>query len=89
MANTFTLALSEDGRLYSWGLGLNGHLGLGDENSRISPELINIDLKEEEKRVKNLKKKHKNSDEVEELLTMHSFVKSASKVIASTGGLGT
>ena len=78
--------MSEDGRLYSWGLGLNGHLGLGDEMSRISPEQIDIDLKEEEKRIKNLKKKHKNSDEIEELLIMQNFVKSASKVIANSTG---
>jgi hypothetical protein len=31
------------------------------------------------KKLKKLKKKHRNMEEVEELLTMHSFVKTASK----------
>lgn len=36
VANSYSLSLSEeDGHLYSWGLGNNGHLGLGDEISRI------------------------------------------------------
>jgi hypothetical protein len=30
-ASTYTLALSEDGTVYSWGRGHNGHLGNGDE----------------------------------------------------------
>ena len=45
-----------------------------------------VDLKEEEKRIKTMKKKHKNSDEVEELLTMQNFVKSASKAIGNSIG---
>lgn len=40
VSNSFSLALSEDGRVFSWGLGINGHLGLGDENTRIEPEEI-------------------------------------------------
>ncbi len=35
IANSYSLALSENGEVYSWGLGINGHLGHGDENSRI------------------------------------------------------
>jgi alpha-tubulin suppressor-like RCC1 family protein len=30
-ANTFTLALTEDGNVFSWGRGHYGHLGNGDE----------------------------------------------------------
>lgn len=58
---------------------MNGHLGSGNENSRIQPEKVSIDLKEEEKKIKKLKRKHRDMEEVEELLTLHSFVKSASK----------
>jgi len=32
-----TLALSEDGKVFSWGLGAGGRLGLGDFHSRIEP----------------------------------------------------
>jgi hypothetical protein len=50
---------------------------LGDCNSRIEPEKIIIDFKDEDKKLKKLKKQHKSLEEVEELLTLHSFVKSA------------
>jgi len=59
------LAITEDGLLFSWGSGINGHLGLGDENSRIQPEQVIIDLKDEEKRIRKLKKKHRDMEEVE------------------------
>ena len=81
VANTFSMALSEDGSVYSWGLGMNGHLGLGDEMARIEPETVIFDLREEDKRIKKLRKKHRNMEEVEELLTLHSFVMSASKAV--------
>ncbi len=58
---------------------MNGHLGSGDTTSRISPVEINIDLKEEDKKIRKLKRKHRDMEEVEELMTLHSFVKSASK----------
>lgn len=79
VSNTFSLALSEDGRIFSWGSGLNGHLGQSDEISKIQPEEIKISFKDEEKKIKKLKRKHRDMDEVEELLTLHNFVKSASK----------
>jgi alpha-tubulin suppressor-like RCC1 family protein len=50
------LALSEEGNLYSWGSGINGHLGLGDETSRIQPEQVLFNFKDEFKRIKKLKK---------------------------------
>jgi hypothetical protein len=65
--------------VFSWGNGMNGHLGHGDENSRIQPHEVFIDFKEEEKKIKKLKRKHRDMEEVEELLTLHSFVKSATK----------
>ncbi len=79
MSNSFSLAITEDGKIFSWGSGNNGHLGHGDEISKISPEMIRLDFSDEEKRIKKLKKKHRNMEEVEELLTLHSFVKSAAK----------
>jgi alpha-tubulin suppressor-like RCC1 family protein len=30
IAETYSLALTEDGDVFSWGSGLNGHLGHGD-----------------------------------------------------------
>jgi alpha-tubulin suppressor-like RCC1 family protein len=56
VSGTFTLALSEEGTLFSWGSGVNGHLGLGDENSRIQPERVQFDFKDEKKKLKKLKK---------------------------------
>ena len=79
VSNSFTLALSEEGRVYSWGNGMNGHLGGGDERSRISPSEVLVDLKDEVKKIRKLKKKHRDMEEVEELMTLHSFVKSATK----------
>lgn len=38
-----------------------------------------IDLKEEDKKIRKLKRKHRDMEEVEELMTLHSFVKNASK----------
>jgi alpha-tubulin suppressor-like RCC1 family protein len=35
-----TLVLDDNGRVYSWGLGLHGRLGHGDEMNRLSPALI-------------------------------------------------
>jgi hypothetical protein len=54
------MALTEDGALYSWGLGLNGHLGQGDENSNIIPELVSFYFTDEEKNLKKIKKKHRD-----------------------------
>lgn len=79
ISDTFSLTLSEEGKVYSWGLGMNGHLGHGDENSRIIPQEIEFDFKSEEKFLKNLKKKHNSMKDIEELITLHSFVKNASQ----------
>lgn len=38
-----------------------------------------IDLCEEDKKIRKLKRKHRDMEEVEELMTLHSFVKSATK----------
>jgi len=39
-----TLALSQQGAVYSWGRGSNGRLGHGDETSRLVPTLIGMFL---------------------------------------------
>jgi alpha-tubulin suppressor-like RCC1 family protein len=36
----FTLALRDDGTLWSWGFNGNGQLGLGDTETRMTPEMI-------------------------------------------------
>ena len=37
-SDTFSLALKEDGEhVYSWGLGVLGHLGSGDEITQVTP----------------------------------------------------
>ena len=35
-----TAAVSEDGRLYGWGWGRYGNLGLGDRSDRALPEQV-------------------------------------------------
>jgi len=46
------LALSEDGKVYSWGLGFNGHLGHNSLSTVVMPKLIKIDFKDENKKIK-------------------------------------
>lgn len=36
----FALALDKNGRVWSWGRNLNGQLGLGDEENRNAPEIV-------------------------------------------------
>lgn len=55
MADSYCLALAEDGRLYSWGHGLNGRLGQGETTTQIEPGQIKIDLKEENKKINEVK----------------------------------
>lgn len=79
IADLFSLALSEDGKVYSWGSGLNGHLGHGDQGTQIKPKAIKFDFKDENKKIKQIKNKHRNMEGVEDLLSFHQFVKSSSK----------
>lgn len=50
-STSFNLALSEDGQLYSWGSGRNGHLGHGDLDTQIRPKKIRFDFKDENKKI--------------------------------------
>ena len=56
ISDSFTLALSEEGQVYSWGLGTNGHLGHSqDSSTKITPQIIKFDFKEEDKKIKQIK----------------------------------
>jgi alpha-tubulin suppressor-like RCC1 family protein len=46
-SKTFTLALSEDGSVFSWGRGHMGHLGHGNEQSLTTPQQIKFDFRDE------------------------------------------
>ena len=52
-ADSFSLALSEDGKVYSWGRGSMGRLGHGDEKSLQTPHEINFDFRKDEKMIKD------------------------------------
>ena len=36
----YTIAHTEDGQIYAWGLNLNGQLGVGDSMNRNTPSLV-------------------------------------------------
>ena len=79
-SDTFTLSLSEDGKVYSWGTGTNGHLGHNNTETLIRPKAIKFDFKDENKKIKALQTKHKNMEGLEDLLSFHRFVKSSNKL---------
>ena len=56
-SDSYSLALSETGDVYSWGRGHLGHLGTGDEQSRVEPYKIVFDFKDEKKKIKKVKRK--------------------------------
>ncbi|GBG70272.1 hypothetical protein CBR_g6400 [Chara braunii] len=43
----FSLAVTEDGRVWSWGCNVKGELGLGDTVARLLPEMVEGKLAEE------------------------------------------
>jgi alpha-tubulin suppressor-like RCC1 family protein len=57
IGSSFSLGLSEDGKVYSWGIDRHGHLGSSEDSkaTRIHPTQINFNLLNEEKKVKKLK----------------------------------
>ena len=79
MAEGHCLALSEEGEVYSWGHALNGRLGLGDVITQIEPKKMKIDLKDENKKINEVKNKHKQFNGIEELIHFHRFVSTSSK----------
>ena len=54
-SDEFTLAMTETGDVYSWGLGNLGRLGNSSENSEMSPNMIKFDFKDEVKKIKRTK----------------------------------
>lgn len=48
MGENFSLALTNFGEVYSWGLNFKGQLGQSDFLKRADPTLINIDIKMKE-----------------------------------------
>ena len=55
-SRTFSLALSEDGKVYSWGCGSQGRLGNGSGTSRVYPEEIKFkQFKEEQRKINKAK----------------------------------
>lgn len=68
--NTFALALSEDGKVYSWGRGVFGRLGNGDEQSQTLPTEVKFDFRDEHKKINRVKKDvvGESLEDVEELL---------------------
>ena len=63
----FTIALTEEGELYSWGWGDKGKLGLGDLDAREKPEKIRfVHYKKLEKESKEKESKEKKIKEFEQ-----------------------
>ena len=44
--NNYTLAIDEEGHLYSWGFGKHGVLGVGDEKDRLTPTPVKENIEE-------------------------------------------
>ena len=52
LADTFTVALSKEGRIYSWGQPYQGHLGRADELATIEPKQVKVDFDYDKKKLK-------------------------------------
>ena len=68
--NTFALALSEDGKVYSWGRGVFGRLGNGSEQSQTIPTEVRFDFRDEHKKISRVRKNAvgETIENVEELM---------------------
>lgn len=49
---SFTLALSEAGKVFTWGSGLNGRLGHNNIQIQNCPKEVKFDFKDENKKIK-------------------------------------
>ena len=85
-SDSFSLALTEDGsNVYSWGRGIMGHLGNGSENTHVTPQKINFNFTDEQKKIKKVKGKGGSTQsEVEDLLFFKNFLNNASKTKGSS-----
>ena len=52
-ADSYTIALSEQGEVFTWGRGIMGHLGNASETSQVVPSRIKFNFKDEQKKIKN------------------------------------
>jgi len=79
VSDNFSLALTEDNKVFSWGFGQNGRLGHSDSLTCIDPKEVRIDLREEDKRIRQMKRRLKELDGVEDMLQFHRFIKNSTK----------
>lgn len=85
-SDSFSLALTEDGQnVYTWGRGIMGHLGNGSENTEVTPQKVNFNFSDEQKKIKKANQKSGGSteSEVEDLLFFKNFLGNASKTKGS------
>lgn len=64
------LAVTSSGSVFSWGNGQNGKLGKKNASAVVDPLRVEISLKEEQKRVKEVKRRHQSIEEIEELMVL-------------------
>jgi alpha-tubulin suppressor-like RCC1 family protein len=85
-SDSFSLALAEDGlNVYSWGRGIMGHLGNGSEITRVTPQKVNFNFTDEQKKINKVKKNGGSSEsEVRDLLFFKNFLNNASKTKGSS-----
>lgn len=79
LADTFSLALSEEGQVFSWGQGHNGHLGHSSSEAVVEPKLVKFDFKDEDKKIKRLREKNQGVEGMEELIQFHQFMSKSNK----------
>jgi len=68
------LAVTSSGSVFSWGNGQNGKLGKKNASAVVEPMRLEVCLKEEQKRVREVKQRHQSVEEIEELMMLQSFV---------------
>jgi alpha-tubulin suppressor-like RCC1 family protein len=76
--DSYTVALTEQGELYTWGRGTNGHLGNSSEKSEIVPFAVRFDFREEERKIKQSRNSHAakaQQDSAEDDSFMRNFLK--------------
>ena len=56
--DSYTVALTEQGELFTWGRGTNGHLGNSSEKSEIVPFAVRFNFKEEERKIRQSRNSH-------------------------------
>jgi alpha-tubulin suppressor-like RCC1 family protein len=53
--DSYTLALTEQGQVYTWGMGTQGHLGNGSEQTEAIPHLVEFDFEQELSKISRTK----------------------------------